>query len=70
MKFSYFCLAALILKSPADAIKDAEVVVIATPFDNAISALKGYDLTGKIILDCTNPVGPGVTHCLNSVTSG
>ena len=27
-------------------------------------------LAGKVIVDCTNPVGPGMTHGLRSVRSG
>jgi 8-hydroxy-5-deazaflavin:NADPH oxidoreductase len=27
-------------------------------------------LSGKVLVDCTNPVGPGVTHGLQSRTSG
>jgi predicted dinucleotide-binding enzyme len=27
-------------------------------------------LAGKVLIDCTNPVGPGLTHGLNSAQSG
>jgi len=34
------------------------------------SLLAGLNLAGKILVDCTNPVGPGLTHGLESRTSG
>ena len=58
------------IKNPIEAVKEAEIVVLATPFADAVTALKGFDLTGKILLDCTNPVGAGLTHGLDSKTSG
>ena len=45
---------------PADRLGDAEVIVIATPstaVGQAVTALG--DLTGRIIIDCTNAVGHG-----------
>lgn len=54
------------------AIKAAEIVFIATPFSairEIISPLAEL-LTNKIVVDCTNPVGPGLTHGLNSLESG
>src|SRR5262249_23186695 len=42
---------------------DAEVVVLATPWDGAEQAVRAAgDLAGKILIDCTNPVGPGLSH--------
>jgi predicted dinucleotide-binding enzyme len=57
---------------PQAAVRAAEVVFLATPFDANESALKPLadDLAGKILVDCTNPVGPGITHGLNNVQSG
>lgn len=52
------------------AIDGAEVVFLATPYDANAAALSGVDLTGKVLVDCTNPVGPGLTHGLQSRTSG
>jgi 8-hydroxy-5-deazaflavin:NADPH oxidoreductase len=41
-----------------DAVRDAEVVVLAVPFEAVESALKSAGpMTGKILIDCTNPVG-------------
>lgn len=57
---------------PREAVKGADVVFLATPFqanEAAITAVAS-ELEGKILVDCTNPVGPGLTHGLNNVRSG
>src|SRR5579863_4458042 len=47
------------LMSVADAARDADVVVLATPYAANAAALKSAgDLRGKILIDVTNPVGP------------
>ncbi|NJD19491.1 MAG: F420-dependent NADP oxidoreductase, partial [Gemmatimonadetes bacterium] len=47
--------------SPAEAAARAEVVVLATPGGGAESVVTGLgDLTGKILVDCTNPILPGL----------
>lgn len=54
------------------AIRDAEVVFLATPYfsnEQAISPIADA-LAGKILVDCTNPVGAGLTHALDSQQSG
>jgi 8-hydroxy-5-deazaflavin:NADPH oxidoreductase len=57
--------------SPLEAIAAAEIVFLATPFTAAQAALaEAGDLSGKILVDCTNPVGPNLTHMLNSEKSG
>lgn len=49
----------------------AEVLFLATPFAADEAALRDAgDLAGRIVVDCTNPVGPGVTHGLESRSSG
>jgi predicted dinucleotide-binding enzyme/putative intracellular protease/amidase len=54
-----------------EAVAGAEVIFLATPFQAAEEALNGAgDLTGKILVDCTNPVGPGLTHGLDNRQSG
>jgi predicted dinucleotide-binding enzyme len=57
---------------PADAVARAEVVVLAIPFTAIESALTPLRqaLAGKIVVDCTNPVGPNLTHGLASRQSG
>jgi len=57
---------------PKDAVTHAEVIFLATPFQANEEALKevASELKGKILVDCTNPVGPGLTHGLKSEVSG
>lgn len=46
---------------PADAASRAEVVVLAVPGANAVEAAVALgDLAGKILVDCTNPILPGL----------
>jgi predicted dinucleotide-binding enzyme len=48
------------VKTPAEAAKHAEVVVIATPWSAAEAAIKSLgSLAGKIVIDCMNPLGMG-----------
>jgi hypothetical protein len=58
--------------TPKDAVKNAEVIFLATPFQANEDALKAVasELKGKILVDCTNPVGPGLIHGLKSEISG
>ena len=58
--------------APKDAVRDAEVVFLATPFEANEAALKAVadEIQGKILIDCTNPVGPNLSHGLNNVQSG
>jgi predicted dinucleotide-binding enzyme len=47
-------------KAPAEAVKGAETVVIATPWSATAAAVKSLgSLAGKIVIDCTNPLGMG-----------
>lgn len=57
---------------PRDSVAGADVVFLATPYAANAAALGGLDdvLAGRILVDCTNPVGPGLTHALESKTSG
>jgi 8-hydroxy-5-deazaflavin:NADPH oxidoreductase len=56
----------------AEAVADAEAVFLATPFQANESILRPLadSLAGKILVDCTNPVGPGLSHGLKSERSG
>lgn len=60
------------VQSPQGAIAGAEVVFLATPYGANAAALGevASALEGKILVDCTNPVGPGLSHGLNSERSG
>jgi predicted dinucleotide-binding enzyme len=57
---------------PRESVNQAEVVFLATPFQANAEVLKlvAAELSGKILVDCTNPVGPNLTHGLNSLQSG
>jgi predicted dinucleotide-binding enzyme len=46
------------LAVPAEAAKSAELIVLALPWNAVESVAKGLgDLSGKIVIDCTNPLG-------------
>lgn len=57
---------------PKDAVRGAEVVFLATPFAANADAVQAVaeELAGKILVDCTNPVGPNLSHGLRSEQSG
>ena len=58
--------------APKLAVSDAEVVFLCTPFQANEAALNAVaeEIRGKILIDCTNPVGPNLSHGLQSVQSG
>jgi predicted dinucleotide-binding enzyme len=59
------------LASVADAAKDAEVVVLATPYAaNAAAIAAAGNLSGKILIDVTNPIGPDFSLATGFTTSG
>jgi predicted dinucleotide-binding enzyme len=58
--------------APRAAVGAAEIVFLATPFQanaEVVTAVAG-ELEGKVLVDCTNPVGPGLRHGLDSRESG
>lgn len=57
---------------PEPAVREAEVVFLATPYAANAQVVPplAEALAGKVLVDCTNPVGPGLAHGLNSVQSG
>jgi hypothetical protein len=57
---------------PKEAVGPADVVFLATPFQANEPALKAVatELEGKVLVDCTNPVGPDLSHGLKSLRSG
>ncbi len=63
---------ALAVAAPSDAVRSADVIFLATPFQAAPEVLGSFrgELAGKVLVDCTNPVGPGLTHGLSSRQSG
>lgn len=63
---------ALLVAPLSTAVHQAEMVFLATPFqaNEAILREVAPHLAGKVVVDCTNPVGPGLTHGLNNTQSG
>jgi 8-hydroxy-5-deazaflavin:NADPH oxidoreductase len=62
----------LLVQSPLAAVRSVDVVFLATPFaamESALTSLKSV-LNGKVLVDCTNPVGANLTHGLQSRISG
>jgi 8-hydroxy-5-deazaflavin:NADPH oxidoreductase len=59
------------LASVRDAAKDAEIVVLATPYAaNAAAIASAGDLSGKILIDVTNPIGANFTLAVGFDSSG
>lgn len=58
------------ISSIQDAVNAADIIFLATPFSANESILSEIDLQGKVLVDCTNPVGPGISHGLKSEVSG
>jgi predicted dinucleotide-binding enzyme len=59
------------IATPSLAIAPAEIVFLATPFSaNQTALAEAGDLSGKILVDCTNPVGANLSHGLDSKQSG
>lgn len=56
----------------AEAVQAAELVFLATPYKANAEVLPPLAdlLAGKVLVDCTNPVGPGLSHGLDSRGSG
>ncbi|MEM6800851.1 MAG: NADPH-dependent F420 reductase [Bacteroidota bacterium] len=53
-----------------EAIDMAELIFLATPFRLNKEILQALDFKGKTLVDCTNPVGAGISHALESKISG
>ena len=53
-----------------EAVDAAEIIFLATPFSINESILKDLDFHNKPLVDCTNPVGVGISHGLKSEISG
>lgn len=58
------------IKNIQEAIDEAEVVFLATPFQVNEEILKSLSFNGKVLIDCTNPVGMEISHGLKSEISG
>ncbi|WP_299530777.1 NADPH-dependent F420 reductase [Ulvibacterium sp.] len=53
-----------------EAVNASDLVFLATPFGINQSILEPLQFHGKTLIDCTNPVGAGISHGLESKTSG
>jgi predicted dinucleotide-binding enzyme len=65
-------LAAATVAEPHDAVTNADAVLLAVPFlvvEDVLTPLADA-LDGALLIDATNPVGPGLTHGLGSRHSG
>jgi len=54
-----------------EAVAAADIVVLATPWaatQQIVEAVAGW--SGKILVDCTNPIAPGLQLALGTTTSG
>ena len=50
------------ITNPAGAARDADVIVLATPWSEVAGALREIGpLDGKVLIDATNPLGAGMT---------
>ena len=60
------------VSTPREAVERADVIFLATPFSANEAVLRPLsgELRGKILVDCTNPIGPGLTHALEGRQSG
>lgn len=59
-----------VVKPVQQAIDEADIVFLAVPYRANAEALQGIQFHGKTLVDCTNPVGPGLSHGLKSERSG
>lgn len=58
------------IKPLQEAIDSSDLVFLAIPFKAIEATVKALNFDNKTIIDCTNPVGMGISHGLNSVKSG
>jgi predicted dinucleotide-binding enzyme len=59
------------LASVPEAVRDADVVVLATPYGaNAAAIAAAGDLAGKILIDVTNPLKPDLSLAVGFDSSG
>jgi predicted dinucleotide-binding enzyme len=57
--------------SYADAVAGADIVVVAIPYGSALAAIRSLDLSGKTVVDMTNPLNPDfATLMFGHTTSG
>lgn len=57
-------------KPIADAIRGAEVIALCVPWSAVADVLSKNDYTGKVLIDCTNPIGSNFQLEKAGATSG
>lgn len=55
---------------PTQAVRDAAIVVIATPWSATEATVKALDLTGKLVVDVTNPLKVGADGLMEIAVTG
>lgn len=53
-----------------DAVNACDAVILSVPFNTNQQVLAGIQFNGKLLIDCTNPVGMGISHGFKSEISG
>jgi NADPH-dependent F420 reductase len=57
--------------TPADAAAASDIVVLATPWNAVQQVIQSLgDLAGKVVVDCINPIAPGLQLAVGMTTSG
>jgi len=56
--------------TPADAARQAGIVVIATPWQATEAVVRSLDLAGKLVIDATNPMKIGADGLMEIVVPG
>ena len=51
------------------AVRASEVVVLAVPWDAVEDVLSSNNVSGKLVIDCTNPISPGFELAVGGTTS-
>jgi predicted dinucleotide-binding enzyme len=55
----------------ADAVRRSSIIVLAVPFTAVRERLEmAGDVGGKVVVDCTNPIAPGLRPMFDAGTSG
>ncbi len=61
----------IVIEPVSQAIDEADTILLATPYEAAKKVVEtAGDLAGKVVLDCTNPIGPGLVLTVGLTTSG
>ena len=57
--------------SPVEAAENADIILLAVPWNVAEAVIQNLgDLSGKVVIDCTNPLGDDFTMDLGGPSAG